>query len=246
MHLREAVRLSPQFRPELHVALGGWLAEHGKMAEAQKEYAKVVERDPKHPGARNNRAIALYRSGRATDAIAELEALVDEFPGHADAHNNLAAIAVEQGDWPRAERYARRALDLDASRAEGWNNLGVAVEEQGRVGEAEQAYRRALEIDEHYWQARFNLGVVLARAGEHRAAADALEKVVARVPGFPDSHLELGELYAGPLADTDLARNHWNAFVRTAPPRHPKLAEIKARLADLPRAKPSPRPSAGD
>ncbi|MEM1201888.1 MAG: tetratricopeptide repeat protein [Acidobacteriota bacterium] len=235
MHLREAIRLSPQLHPELHVALGGWLAEHGRSAEAQREYDRVLEQDPKHPGARNNRAIALYRSGQVEDAMAELAALVQEFPRHADGHNNLSAIAVERGDWRRAERHARRALELDPKQTEGWNNLGVAVEEQGRTAEAERAYRRALDIDDGYWQARFNLGVVMARDGRHQGAAEALEAVVSRVPGFPDGHLELGRLYAGPLGDPQLARSHWNAFLRTAPPQHPEVAEVKAQLAMLPR-----------
>ncbi|MEM9553936.1 MAG: tetratricopeptide repeat protein [Acidobacteriota bacterium] len=231
MHLREAIRLSPTFRPELHVALGGWLAEHGRLEAAEAEYAKVLERDPGHPGARNNRAIALYRTGRADEARRLLEELVAEHPRHADAHNNLAALAVERGDWSDAARHARAALALDDSQAEGWNNLGVALDELGRRGEAEDAYRRALERDPSYWRARFNLAVVLAQS-DPRAAVDELEAVLAQVPNFPEAHLHLARLFAGPLDDPARARRHDNAFLRVAPPNHPARAEARKRAAE--------------
>ncbi len=233
MHLREAIRLSPEPQSELRVALGGWLSEQGRVEEAERELEKVLEREPRHPGARNNRAIAFYRTGRAEEAIAELEAIVADFPRHADAHNNLAAIAVERRDWPAAERHARRTLELDPRQAEGWNNLGVALEEQGRPADAETAYRRALQHTETYWQARLNLGLLLSKAQRHAEAAEALQAVVEQVPGFPESHLELGILYSGPLADPERAKTHFNAFLRAAP-RHPRTAEVRRRLAELP------------
>jgi tetratricopeptide (TPR) repeat protein len=129
-HLREAIRLSPGFRADAHVALGAWLAEHGRLEDAQQEYAKVLEKEPNNAGARNNRAIALQLSGRAAEAERELDVLLREQPGNADAHNNLAVIALGRKDWKRAEKERARR----SSRTPRWcrrSNLGIALDEQG-------------------------------------------------------------------------------------------------------------------
>ncbi len=238
-HLREAIRLDPEFRPDVHVALGAWLADQGRTAEALAEYARVLESAPDHPGARNNRAIALYRSGRVDEAEAEFEAVIAEHPEQTDALNNLAAIAINRTNWQRAEGLARRAVEIAPKLAEGWSNLGIALDEQGHFAEAEVAFRHALEVEPTYWQARNNLATTLRKAGRPQESAAMFEEVLRQVPSQPDVHLELGDLYAGPLADPARARIHYNAVLRHAP-QHPQAAEIRRRLADLPSAPATP------
>ena len=230
--LQEAIRLSEKFRTEFHVSLGGMFAEQGRLEEAQREYDKVLAVEPSHPGARNNKAIAFYRLGRLDEADALLRDVVQEFPKHADAHNNLAAIAVDQQRWQEAIQHSRRTLDLAPRLVEAWNNLGIGLEETGKLGEAEEAYGKALELDPNYWPAYFNTGLLRKKTEQTDAALEAFEEVLARVPNHGDTHLELGELYAGPLAKPQRARVHWNAFLRHAP-GHPRTAEIRERLNAL-------------
>lgn len=235
VHLREALRLSPDFRPELHVALGGWLGEHGRFQEAQVEYERVLEVEPDHPGARNNRAIALYQSGRLEEAEAELLELVERHPRHADAHSNLAAIALGLERHAEAEERARRALALTPRSPESWNNLGLALAGQGEPQEAERCYRRALDLEPGYWQASLNLGTLLRRQGRGGDAEETLRALVEERPGLADAHLQLGLLYADEPADAERARAHLNAFLRRAP-AHPDAGEARERLATLPPA----------
>ena len=231
-HLREAIRLSPGSRAELHVALGGWLAERGRVAEAEIEYGRVLGEDPSHPGALNNRAIAQYRTGRLAEAEATFRRLVEEYPRHADAWNNLSAVRIDRKSWRDAEEAARRALELEPRMAEAWNNLGMALAGSGRFDVSEGAYREALAIEPAYWQARFNLGRLQAGRDAHREAAASFETVIVQVPQYAEAHLELGLLLAGPLADPDRARTHLNAFLRQAPV-HPRVAEAKSALEGI-------------
>ncbi len=242
VHLREALRLSPEPRPDAEVTLGALLAEGGRLDEAMTHYDRALAVEPDHPGALNNRAIALYRSGRLDEAEAALEALVKSQPRHADAHNNLAAIALDQHRPADAERHARRAVELAPRMAEGWNNLGLARAAQGDDAAAQRDYEHAAELAPDYWQARLNLGELLARRTVSgpptaskppaRRAAALLEELVSEKPEIVDAHLELGRLYAGPLADPARARTHFNAFLRQAP-RRPEAAEVRKRLAEL-------------
>jgi len=234
IHLREALRLSFEPRLDLRVSLGAALAEQGRFEEAQAEYDQVLAQRPRDAGALNNRAVALYQTGRLAEARADLLALVEAHPRHVDAHNNLAAIAVHQGLFAEAEAHARATLELAPDTPEAWNNLGLAEAGQGSTGEARQAYAKALELLPGYWQARLNLGLLLADHGEPREAAETLEEALRQQPQLPDAHLALGRLYAGPLADSQRARTHYNAFLRQAPV-HPEVAAVRRRLAELER-----------
>jgi arylsulfatase A-like enzyme/Flp pilus assembly protein TadD len=233
-HLREAIRLDPEFRPEAHVALGAWLAEQGRLTEAQKEYAEVLKVEPENSGALNNRAIALYRSGKIKQAEAELNSLVKRYPKEADPHNNLAAIALDRGEWHRAETHAREAIKLSPELTEAWSNLGIALGGQGRFKDAEEAFRHAIALDPEYWEARNNLATTLRKEHRWQEAAALFNEVLRQMPDEPEVHLELGDLYAGPLKDPALARAHYNAFLRRAP-RDRRAAGVRQRVMRLPK-----------
>ncbi len=230
--LREAIRLSPKARTELFVSLGGILADQGRMDEARHEYNKVLAMDPKHPGARNNLAIALYRSGEIEQAKATLLEVTEAFPEHADAHNNLAAIAVDEEDWTQAIEYSQKTLALAPQLVEAWNNLAIAQEKTGERAAAEENYRAALQLDADYWPAYFNLGLLLKNKGDAAQAKVNFDEVLLRIPNHPETHMELGSLYADALNDPKLAQTHWNAFLRHAN-KHPKRDEIRQRLKQL-------------
>ncbi|MEM8997422.1 MAG: sulfatase-like hydrolase/transferase, partial [Acidobacteriota bacterium] len=85
VHLREALRLTAVPRPEVKVALGAHLAERGQFHDALALYGEVLTDDPGHVGARNNRAVALYRMGQVEAALGALEALAREHPDKPDA-----------------------------------------------------------------------------------------------------------------------------------------------------------------
>ncbi len=231
-HLRESIRLSNGFRSEVVVALGGVLAESGRLDEARREYDRVLEKEPANPDARNNRAIALYRSGRRAEAQAELLEVVRRFPRHADAHNNLAVVYIDAVDWSGAEAMARKAVAIDPGMAPAWNNLGIALDEQGRLDEAEAGFTRCIEVQPSYWQARLNLGITLKKMGRLDKAAEVLELALEEGASRPEIHLELGDIYAQDPTTIDKAKKHYNAFLRLAR-RHPQAAEVAQKVADL-------------
>jgi arylsulfatase A-like enzyme/Tfp pilus assembly protein PilF len=232
MHLREAIRLGRRFRPALHVALGAWLAEQGRLEEAEREYDLVLSRNPDNGAARNNRAIALYRTGKLAEAEKEFQTVIAEHPKMADPHNNLAAIAVEREDWKEAETQARAALALDDSLAEAWNNLGIALDQQGQAEAARQAFQASLQRDPDYWQARHDLAVNLRKAGRPQEALALFDQVLQQVPNDPEVHYELGVLYDESLGDAAQARAHFNAFLALAP-ADSRAAEVRQRVTAL-------------
>ncbi|MFC3193256.1 tetratricopeptide repeat protein [Marinicella sediminis] len=231
--LREAIRLSKKPRTELHLSLGGMLSQLGRPEEAQKEYQKVLAINPEHPGARNNAAIALYRSGKTQAAKELLVEVIKTFPNQADAHNNLAAIAVDQKDWQAAIKHSQDTIKLAPNLVESWNNLAIAQEETGLFSEARQNYEKVLSLDADYWPGYYNLGLLMLKMNDHEAAKDAFNEVLFRVPNHVDSHLELGFLYADVLKDKGMALNHLNAFLRHGGDQHHRVEEVRMKINGL-------------
>ncbi len=232
VHLEESIRLGSRLNAEAHVALGALLARQGKLVEATKHYDLVLEQEPRNPGARNNRAIAMISVGRIDDAQSDLELLVADHPDFADAHNNLAMVASLLKQWSKAETHARRATELAPNSADAWSNLGYALEELGRLDEAEQAFRMALRANPSHWRARFNLGSLLARMERYEEAAAELTEVAVSHPVTAEVHLELGDIFVGPLGQPAKARAYYQAFLRLAP-QHPRADEIRNLLTTL-------------
>ncbi len=230
--LREAIRLSKNQRTELYVSLGSILAEQGRADEARKAFEKVLENNSSHPGARNNLAIAMYRSGQVKQAKETLMALVEEFPRQADAHNNLAAIAVDQQDWSAAILHSENTLKLAPHLVEAWNNLAIGQEESNMFAAAKESYLEALSLDGEYWQAYYNMGLLLIKMDDHEGAIDVFKQVLNRVPNHAETHLEMGFLYVDELKDKESALKHLNAFLKHAP-KHQRKTEALNKISQL-------------
>jgi len=233
VQIREAIRLTRTPRTDFHLTLGGMLSQQGRLDEAQKEYQKVLDLNPEHPGAKNNAAIALYRSGQTQAAIELLNEVIESFPNQADAHNNLAAIAVDQQDWQAAIRHSEKTLELSPNLVEAWNNLAIAKEETGDFTNARAHYDKVLDLDPDYWPGYHNKGLLMLKMKNHEAARDAFNEVLLRVPNHADSHLELGYLYADVFDSKENALNHFNAFLRHGGQQHHRHEEVKSKINQL-------------
>jgi choline-sulfatase len=231
--LREAIRISPVVRADLHVALGECLAALGRADEARRQYETAAAASTFSVGTRNAKAMALLQLGRASEAETVWLELVHDQPAYGRAWLNLASLSIQRGQWQDAERYAREAVAREPRSGSAWNNLGIGLEELGRLDEAEAAYRRAAEVDAEDWRALFNLGLLLRKSSRFAEAAVVQQQVLDRAPSHAGAHFELGALYAGPLADIERAKAHLQATIG-AEPDGPRARQARAILDRLP------------
>jgi tetratricopeptide (TPR) repeat protein len=231
-HLREAIRRESEFRSELYVSLGALLAEKGRLEEAHSAYDKVLDSNPSHPAARNNRAIALAQSGKIDEAKDDLSRLVEEQPRYGDAHNNLAVLLLRTGDPKGAEEHARATLTLMPTAVEAWDTLGAALLQQGRTEEAVEALDQALEFSPNNWSALLNRGQAKADLGEADAAREDLEAALAANNSVPDGYFALARLFEEQLEEPSRARGYYRAFLDKFP-RDPRAREVRNRMSEL-------------
>src|SRR5262249_44295410 len=93
--------------PEVLYNLGNIFLRQNKLSEASRYYEKVLELQPDHVAARNNRGSIHKRRGDYEDALADFEEALRLDPEFAQAHWNRAVVLLLQGDfergWPEYE-----------------------------------------------------------------------------------------------------------------------------------------------
>jgi len=92
--------------------LGRLEIEAGRLESAVKFLDKALGRNPKHPSALNNRAVADFLSGNYSEATDGFRSAVESDPALTDAWFNLADSCEEIGDLEGRDEARRRYQTL--------------------------------------------------------------------------------------------------------------------------------------
>ncbi len=192
----------------------------GRLNEAQRVLAKVLERDPKTLDALLIMGLLAARQGRMAEAEGWLRRCVAIAPGHSAAQDNLGNALMAQGRPNEAEVCHREAIRLAPTYPPAWYNLGNCLRAQTRLDEAEAAYRRALELAPGYREAWINLGNLLREREAYPEAERIFRDLLARQPDLHEARLNLGTLYRLQYRYRE-ARAQYESLLR-AVPGHPR------------------------
>jgi tetratricopeptide (TPR) repeat protein len=140
----------------------GWLyAQLSRHEEAAADYSRVIELDPKEPGAWynhpkealpwRNRASCYLRLWQYEKAIADLNKVLQANPNDGATHKNLAWVLASCADskWRdavQAVEHAKKAVGLDPKQGSYWNTLGVANYRAGDWKAAVTALEKSMEF----------------------------------------------------------------------------------------------------
>jgi len=204
------------------------LHKAGRLAEAEKLYARCLAAEPHNAAALNNAAAAALQSGDARLAIERFEKLVAVHPENAQGHSNLGYALLQADRADEALRALTRAVELDPRYALAYNNLGIAHERMLRRDEAIRAFERALELEPGYADAAANLGEIWNREGDTARARPVLERALAAQPSHTGARAALAatDALGGRLDD---ARAALERIVASAP-REPLFWSVLGAL----------------
>jgi tetratricopeptide (TPR) repeat protein len=139
---------------DLHFRRACTLEDVGWPEAAAQAYAAILEREPRHLGARTNLGLMLRERGDLAGALALLEPAIEHHPFAPVAHVNLAATLVATRAFAAAlERYGR-ALELDPSFFAAHHGIALAYEALGDRAQAEAFFARAF-ADRAWWRLPF-------------------------------------------------------------------------------------------
>lgn len=171
--------------------LGIVLSQQGRAYEALEYFDRAIVVRPEAPGARHNRAQALFALGRVAEARAELDAVVSAQPDLHAAWNLLGSVLAAQGD-SKAEQAYRRALMLRPDHPETHYNLGVFFLDTGRLDEAIACNRKAIALRANFVAAHNNLANALRARGRLEEALTHYGQAVRLEPRFADGWSNYG------------------------------------------------------
>lgn len=132
----------------LLIADGYFRAEN--FAEAVKAATQAIELQPSNPSAYDQRASALWYSGRLPEAITDYTRVLELEPNSLSAFNGRGQCLAEKGDYAAAVTDLRRALAQAEQQGDritaaySRNGLGLAHAGLGRYEEAIETFGEAL------------------------------------------------------------------------------------------------------
>lgn len=139
-------------------------AQQGQIPDAIVQMQKVLELNPNHLQAWNNRGLFLLQLGHPFDAIMNIDRAVAIGPGVAEYYNNRGAALMELSRYPEALADYDRALALKQFE-HAHNNRGNVLAQLGRPKDAQDAYRAAIRCNPDYVDAHLNLSFQLLDEG---------------------------------------------------------------------------------
>jgi tetratricopeptide (TPR) repeat protein/serine/threonine protein kinase len=194
-----AVALRPEVA-QVHLALGNYLQNKGRLDEAIAEYSKAIELDPKCALAWQNRGNDYGRLGQLDKSLADSTKAIELDPRLASAWSNRGTAHMQSGQLEKAIADYSKAIELDPKLAAAWDNRGQAYGNLAQYDKAVADCSKAIDLDPKLASAWTNRGVCLSNLGKtDKAIADysrALEldpKNARAWSNRGDSYLKLGQ-----------------------------------------------------
>ena len=109
--------------PDDYFNLANVLLKQGKIAGAEKAYARAIELDPSGVGPYTALSGLYEKSGRKDKAFGVLRQAMENAPGESGPYNRAGVILSDMGMYAEAVGYFRKALEIDPSCTECRYNL---------------------------------------------------------------------------------------------------------------------------
>lgn len=168
--------LAAKDSPAMHVMLGDVYRDKKKYDEAEAEYLKAIELEPRDVPAHFGLAATFYRAFLYDKALPELETVLRVEPQNPQANFMTADILAYQRKFAQAEPYAQAALHGPESNLPlAHALLGKIYGAQGRTPEAIKELQKALP-DDRDGSLHYQIAMLYKKIGDESAAREALKQ----------------------------------------------------------------------
>ena len=239
--LRKVLETEKPAQADFYFHLAEALWHDGRVEESLPWYAQALEREPNHPIARRNYALALNRAGRPAEAEEILRETLVAFPDDLDTRVNLGDTLLALGKVQEASGVLDRALAIDPDSPEALHNTALAAAAAGLNGPAMAALKRAIRVQPEFIAARRTLGNLLVESEQFEEAEKLYRRLLELDPNDAVAHLNLGILAArkGQTAEAERRLRRAAALDPDSPEIHYNLGAALAsrrRLAEAAQA----------
>jgi tetratricopeptide (TPR) repeat protein len=147
----------------------------GKWDQAEKDYRKILEENPRYPGIHFRLArLLLSKPNPPADfqdqAKKELQQELEIDPANAGAEYVLGELARQANDFPEATQHFTKATKYDPNFADAYLGLGVSRLGEKKYAEAVAPLEMAVKLQPANPAAHYNLATAYARTGRKEDA----------------------------------------------------------------------------
>jgi tetratricopeptide (TPR) repeat protein len=170
----ELARTAPTSVPALEMDADA-SEQQGKWDQAEKDYRKILEQNPRYPGIHFRLArMLLSRPSPAPDfaeqAKKELQAELEIDPSNAGAEYVLGELARQSTDLPAAVQHFSKATQLEPNFADAWLGLGMSLLAQKQYADAVSPLQKAVKLQPANPAGHYSLATAYARTGRKEEA----------------------------------------------------------------------------
>lgn len=116
------------------------------LLEAEKQFKKALEVNPKYAEAYNNLGLTFKKQKKLSKAMENYNSALKITPEYPECLNNLGVIYDQQGKLDKAIELFRKALEIRLNYPEAHLNLAVSLEKKGYIAEALLHYQRFIDL----------------------------------------------------------------------------------------------------
>jgi len=178
--------------------------QEGKLADAEKLYSEVLEKEPDQADAIALMGVVLESRGKIFDAIKYVKRAVAMDPNAPLFQLYLGNVLMSAKDYLGAIDAFSNAISLQSDRVEFHYNLGNAFRKIDKWNEAKSSYERALEIEPKHALSRNNLALFYQHEKDLDEAVSLLKIAVSDEPNYGEGWLNLCNL-SEKIEDYDLS-----------------------------------------
>ena len=179
-----------------------------KLDGAEKEFNKILEKNPQNSMAHNGLGLVYYRRTTSSDmtfrgnmenyynkALQEFSLAVKNDPNFYQAYDNTGKILFDAGRLNDAEKYFKKALEIRPDYSKGVENYGRVLFAKNQIDASIDKYREAIRLNSKNSSAYCNLGEALIRKGDYSTAIKQLQTSLYLFPNSAPVHDLLGRAY---------------------------------------------------
>jgi protein O-GlcNAc transferase len=201
------------------------LHQSGRLDEALKIYAAIVDVLPGQPDALHLMGLVYQASGNYEEAVCLIEKAIDADPTQPLFYKNLGNVFEAAGNLENALHCFKKALRISPRYAEAHCGLATILHRQGKIEAATDAYKTSLECDPGLESARLNLAHAFHQTGRTDDALKAYREILCENPTHIAASYHSGVICIEKHADAE-AVEHLTRAIRA----HPRHAEAHFHL----------------
>jgi tetratricopeptide (TPR) repeat protein len=193
----ESARQAGNRNPDLaqvHRVAGLLQAEDGRYDQAETEYIRAIELDPKNGDAHRRLAQAYEANDQLDEALSEYRKAVEVEPGELWNPQGLGAFYYHRARYAEALAEFQKMVALGPDISESHRVLAGTYTNLGRFAEAEKELRIAIGLEDTS-KAEHDLGYLLMQEGRDKDAIVCYERALVLGPKTALHWLNLGVSY---------------------------------------------------